>query len=167
MAVAELELALEIDAPQIVGGERLRQVRSHGLVRPSPLPGLAHKAVPVEHGMDGARHTSPMPSPSRRRPTKRTRSSITEHSFHGINTSRKAKSATHVSGTKRHLCLGSLSGPFLSHGSNFLPEEWLTVSGVNGSGPGSTRSSSLSKNPVWLRTECRYPCGSQLGVRTP
>jgi hypothetical protein len=27
-------------------------------------------------------------------------------SFHGINTSRKAKSVTHVSGTKRHLFLG-------------------------------------------------------------
>jgi hypothetical protein len=34
---------------------------------------------------------------------------MTELSFHGINTSSpKAKSVTHVSGTKRHLCLGSL-----------------------------------------------------------
>ncbi len=31
---------------------------------------------------------------------------MTEHSFHGINTSRpKAKSVTHVSGTVCHLCL--------------------------------------------------------------
>src|SRR5262245_38528457 len=59
--------------------------------------------------MPNARHTSLMLSPSRRRPTKRTRSSITEHSFHGINTSRKAKSVTHVSGTFPHLCLGSFN----------------------------------------------------------
>ncbi|WP_222012498.1 hypothetical protein, partial [Rhizobium bangladeshense] len=40
--------------------------------------------------------------------TNRRRSSITEVSFHGINTSRqKAKSVTHVSGTKRHLSLKS------------------------------------------------------------
>lgn len=39
-----------------------------------------------------SRHTSLMPSPSRRRATKRRRSSITEHSLHGINTSgRKPK----------------------------------------------------------------------------
>ncbi|MCZ7940791.1 hypothetical protein, partial [Agrobacterium salinitolerans] len=31
----------------------------------------------------------------------------TEVSLHGINTSRKAKSVTHVSGTKRHLSLKS------------------------------------------------------------
>ncbi|WP_208722831.1 hypothetical protein, partial [Rhizobium vallis] len=42
------------------------------------------------------------------RATNRRRSSITEVSFHGINTSRqKAKSVTHVSGTKRHLSLRS------------------------------------------------------------
>jgi hypothetical protein len=37
---------------------------------------------------------------------------MTELSFHGINTSSfesEAKSVTHVSGTKRHLCLGSLT----------------------------------------------------------
>jgi hypothetical protein len=37
---------------------------------------------------------------------------MTELSFHGINTSSfesEAKSVTHVSGTKRHLCLGSLN----------------------------------------------------------
>ncbi|MFN3549207.1 MAG: hypothetical protein ACK4U0_17105, partial [Mesorhizobium sp.] len=50
--------------------------------------------------------------------TKRTRSSITELSFHGINTSRKAKSVTHVSGTKRHLCLRS----FIIHQAWTLPD---------------------------------------------
>ncbi|MDX8496581.1 hypothetical protein RFN29_34295, partial [Mesorhizobium sp. VK22B] len=44
--------------------------------------------------------------------TKRRRSSITEHSLHGINTSRqKPKSVTHVSGTNRHLSLRSLILP--------------------------------------------------------
>jgi hypothetical protein len=39
----------------------------------------------------------------------RRRSSMTEQSFHGINTSRqKAKSVTHVSGTTCHLCLRPL-----------------------------------------------------------
>jgi hypothetical protein len=36
---------------------------------------------------------------------------MTEHSFHGIHTSRfrtKAEGVTHVSGTIRHLCLGPL-----------------------------------------------------------
>src|SRR5215207_7263790 len=47
-----------------------------------------------------------MASPSNRRATKHRRSSITELAFHGIHTSRqKAKSVTHVSGTKCHLCL--------------------------------------------------------------
>ncbi|HEY9537611.1 MAG TPA: hypothetical protein VIS03_08460, partial [Kiloniellaceae bacterium] len=45
------------------------------------------------------------------RATNRRRSSSTELSFHGINTSgQMPESVTHVSGTKRHLCLGSLSG---------------------------------------------------------
>src|SRR5271167_1824953 len=60
--------------------------------------------------MPKSRHTSLMPSPSRRRATKRRRSCVTEHSFHGINTSRpKAKSVTHVSGTVCHLCLRPLT----------------------------------------------------------
>src|SRR5713101_4229010 len=51
-----------------------------------------------------------MASPSNRRATNRRRSSITELASHGIHTSRpqKAKSVTHVSGTKCHLCLGPL-----------------------------------------------------------
>lgn len=50
--------------------------------------------------------TSP---PSSKLPTKRKRSSITEHSFHGISTPRKKPgSVTHVfGGTIRYLCLGS------------------------------------------------------------
>ncbi|WP_222392066.1 hypothetical protein, partial [Rhizobium leguminosarum] len=40
--------------------------------------------------------------------TNRRRSSMTEVSLHGINTSRsKTESVTHVSGTKRHLSLRS------------------------------------------------------------
>src|SRR3546814_5805031 len=52
-----------------------------------------------------------MLSPFKSRATNRRRSSSTELSFHGINTSgQMPESVTHVSGTKRHLCLGSLSG---------------------------------------------------------
>src|ERR1700676_886702 len=60
--------------------------------------------------MPNSRQTSVIASPSRSRPTNCRRSSMTEHSFHGINTSRsKAKSVTHVSGTICHLCLRPLS----------------------------------------------------------
>ena len=38
----------------------------------------------------------------------------------GINTSVKAKSGTHVSGTKRHLCLGSLNHHDELHGRSRL-----------------------------------------------
>src|SRR3546814_6614438 len=56
------------------------------------------------------RHTSVMLSPFKSRATNRRRSSSTELSFHGINTSgQMPESVTHVSGTKRHLCLGSLN----------------------------------------------------------
>src|SRR6202043_1838311 len=66
--------------------------------------------------MPKSRHTSLMPSPSRRRATKRRRSCVTEHSFHGINTSRQmAKSVTHVSGTVSHLCLRPPKGPWAVH----------------------------------------------------
>src|SRR5689334_10957017 len=62
-----------------------------------------------------------MPSPSSRRATKRRRSSITEHSLHGINTPRqKAKSVTHVSGTFRHLSLRSLTTLKAEHALSVL-----------------------------------------------
>src|SRR5580658_885691 len=75
--------------------------------------------------MPKSRHTSLMPSPSRRRATKRRRSCVTEHSFHGINTSRQmAKSVTHVSGTVCHLCLRPLTCTATSRrgGGRFLGE---------------------------------------------
>src|SRR6516162_2630190 len=74
--------------------------------------------------MPNSRHTSVMLSPSSSRPTKRRRSSITELAFHGINTSRqKAKSVTHVSGTKCHLCLGPRTWcPYRTHGSPLSQE---------------------------------------------
>src|SRR5437870_10645373 len=56
--------------------------------------------------MPNSRQTSVIDSPSSSRDTNRRRSSITEHSFHGIDTSRpKAESVTHVSGTICHPCL--------------------------------------------------------------
>src|SRR3546814_8225891 len=55
------------------------------------------------------RHTTCMLAQFKSRATNRRRSSSTELSFHGINTSgQMPESVTHVSGTKRHLCLGSL-----------------------------------------------------------
>src|ERR1700687_1116215 len=60
--------------------------------------------------MPNSRQTSVIDSPSSNFATNRRRSSITEHSFHGIDTSpSKAESVTHVSGTFCHLCLGPLS----------------------------------------------------------
>src|SRR3989442_9615931 len=60
--------------------------------------------------MPNSRQTSVIDSPSSNFATNRRRSSITEHSFHGIDTSRsKAESVTHVSGTFCHLCLGPLT----------------------------------------------------------
>src|ERR1700675_3034647 len=58
--------------------------------------------------MANSRQSATIFSPSSKRPTKRTRSSITEHSFQGITPSLKGKSVTHVSGTKCHLCLRPL-----------------------------------------------------------
>ena len=47
--------------------------------------------------------------PSKIRATKRSLSSIAEHSLHGINTAREMpESVTHVSGTFCHLCLRPL-----------------------------------------------------------
>src|SRR5690606_26657985 len=62
--------------------------------------------------MPNSRHSSLIGSPSSRRTTKRIRSSITEHSFHGIDTSRMRSHAggvTYVSGTECHPCLGPLT----------------------------------------------------------
>src|SRR4051812_43986231 len=59
--------------------------------------------------MPNSRHSSVIASPSSNLATNRRRSSITEHSFHGIDTSRsKAERVTHVSGTLGYLCLGPL-----------------------------------------------------------
>src|SRR5262249_46228875 len=63
-----------------------------------------------------------MASPSSRRPTKRRRSSITELSFQGIATSHlriQARSVTHVSGTRCHLCLRPLRPYFIGISCTF------------------------------------------------
>src|SRR3712207_6662705 len=62
--------------------------------------------------MPKARQSCAIGSPLRGCATNRRRSSITEHSFHGIHTSRfweKAEDVTHVSGTNCHPCLGPLT----------------------------------------------------------
>src|SRR5882762_2787494 len=58
--------------------------------------------------MANSRHSATIFSPSSKRPTKRTRSSITEHSFQGIASSPRGGSVTYVSGTNCHPCVGSL-----------------------------------------------------------
>src|SRR5262250_1010637 len=60
--------------------------------------------------MPNSRHTSLIDSPSSNLATNRRRSSITEHSFHGIDTpGAKPGSVTHVSGTLCYLCLEPLT----------------------------------------------------------
>src|SRR5229473_2078381 len=65
--------------------------------------------------MANSRQSATIFSPSSKRPTKRTRSSITEHSFQGITSSPRGGSVTHVSGTKCHLCVRPLINPAVSY----------------------------------------------------
>src|SRR6476659_3292937 len=58
--------------------------------------------------MANSRQSETIFSPSSKRPTKRTRSSITEHSFQDIASSPRGGSVTYVSGTNCHPCVGSL-----------------------------------------------------------
>src|SRR5690349_1564489 len=63
--------------------------------------------------MPNSRQTWLIGSPSNRRATNRRRSSITELSFHGIDTfppQLRGESVTHVSGTNCHRCVGYVSG---------------------------------------------------------
>src|SRR5580700_3961290 len=64
--------------------------------------------------MANSRQSATIFSPSSKPPTKRTRSSITEHSFQGIASSPRGGSVTYVSGTNCHPCVGSLIGPAIS-----------------------------------------------------
>src|SRR5258708_7392053 len=59
--------------------------------------------------MANSRQSATIFSPSSKRPTKRTRSSITEHSFEGIASSPRGGSVTYVSGTNCHPCVGSFN----------------------------------------------------------
>src|SRR6266436_3644669 len=104
--------------------------------------------------MPNSRHTSVIASPSSRRATKRRRSSITELAFHGINTSRqKAKSVTHVSGTKCHLCLRPLNTArryLVERGRSGTHAEILLAAADSprrSSNANSLRNSFLAKSP--------------------
>src|ERR1700688_3944391 len=55
--------------------------------------------------MANSRQSVTIFSPSSKRPTNRTRSSITEHSFQGIVSSPRGGSVTYVSGTNCHPCV--------------------------------------------------------------
>src|SRR5580700_5817118 len=79
--------------------------------------------------MANSRQSATIFSPSSKRPTKRTRSSITEHSFQGIAPSPRGGSVTYVSGTNCHPCVGSLKNLCLrplKKNRGFLP--WLLPS---------------------------------------
>src|SRR5260370_14780690 len=59
--------------------------------------------------MANSRQSATFSSRSSERPTKRTRSSITEHSFQDIASSPRGGSVTYVSGTNCHPCVGSFT----------------------------------------------------------
>ncbi len=105
-------LPLAYLAPDIVEAILLGQQPMASRVRSGAGPGKTSsaRAKTLELSCSSAiRPTSPCAaSPSRTRATKRRRSSITETSFHGINTSGQiTKSVTHVSGTMCYRCLKS------------------------------------------------------------
>src|SRR5260370_36538396 len=76
--------------------------------------------------MANSRQSATIFSPSSKRPTKRTRSSITEHSFQGIASSPRGGSVTYVSGTNCHPCAGSLR-IFGAHDPEFQPGVRLSL----------------------------------------
>src|SRR5882672_4371586 len=76
---------------------------------PPSIAACAIQLAMVLRETPNSRQTSLIDSPSSNLATNRRRSSINEHSFHGIDTSRSiAESVTHVSGTTCYLCLGPL-----------------------------------------------------------
>ncbi len=99
-------------------------ISSFGLVAVADLRSRSWREIP------NSRHTSLMLSPSSRRATKRSRSSITEHSLHGINTSPlQGGGVTHVSGTKRHLISrASVTGRASAGRPGLTPEASAVVS---------------------------------------
>ena len=52
LAIPQLELAIEVDTPQVIGVSAGREQRSGGLT--APLSRAADKTVSVENGVDGA-----------------------------------------------------------------------------------------------------------------
>src|SRR6266567_1405544 len=74
--------------------------------------------------MPNSRQSSAIDSPPSRRATNCSLSSMTEHSFQGIQPSpKKGKSVTYVSGTICYLCVGSLTAPTHQH----VSIEWVAV----------------------------------------
>src|ERR1700674_2828686 len=87
--------------------------------------------------MANSRQSATIFSPSSKRPTKRTRSSITEHSFQGIASSPRGGSVTYVSGTNCHPCVGSLivSNQWITTFVSFPPPRtWEQARRSNGDG---------------------------------
>jgi hypothetical protein len=96
---------------QLIGGaDRPTRPVGQGL-EPVLLAAIEDLVAGLARDAERARQTSVIGSPSHNRDINRRRSSITEHSFQGIPTSRQlAGGVTHVSGTFRHRCLGPLTG---------------------------------------------------------
>ena len=92
----------------LMAGENLVTLLRTGDMHTMPRPLAEHTGGSGR--LHDVRHTALMPSPSSKRASNLGRSSVTELHFHGVNTSgQMATSFTHVSDTKRHLCLRSLT----------------------------------------------------------
>src|SRR6266704_2195423 len=77
--------------------------------------------------MANSRQSATIFSPSSKRPTKRTRSSITEHSFQGIASSPRGGSVTYVSGTNCHPCVRPLTEDKAFKQSQLLPTRCVAL----------------------------------------
>src|SRR5690348_13152068 len=128
--------------------------------------------------MPNSRQREAMLSPSLSRITKRIRSSITEHSFHGIPFPApfRRKSVTHVSGTFCYLCLGTVIRGFNRFSASGTENPVLLGSLVIGADPIRTpprqprcldEALASSKEPD-LDQVFIYSCGfRQFGYREP
>src|ERR1700681_4524292 len=114
--------------------------------------------------MANSRQSANISSPSSKPPTKRTRSSITEHSIQGIASSPRGGSVTYVSGTNCHPCVGSLIGvrPGIKHLQPF-PKQLRSRFSVHSVQQRTFQTEARSPNqhalPLLCEIACRFlPC---------
>src|SRR6266704_6784744 len=98
--------------------------------------------------MANSRQSATIFSPSSKRPTKRTRSSITEHSFQGIASSPRGGSVTYVSGTNCHPCVRPLM-PIHSHECENRSSEHFYCVGTNNIWGSRSLTPSSYDESVW------------------